>query len=379
MTTAFDTLRTGQILIVDDNLKNINLLRRILAAEGYVIHTALDGQTALDAACSIHPDIILLDIQMPDMDGYEVCQVLKADPHLCDIPVLFISALTDTDGIVRALGTGGVDYITKPFKIQEVVARVNSQFKLVQQRHQIEHLREQDRQQYETLDKMKNDFIHMATHDLKNPLHVIIGFATLLEAVEVQPEHERLMHDALDSIQHASQKMRTLVADILDLAKMGTGAEIQFSAVPFIDQVQKWVAGFGALAKRKPLDLMFEPLGNEFTVSLDAPRFERVVDNLVSNAIKYTPAGGWVKVAVESQHDRALLQIIDNGLGIPEEDQTKIFDAFYRVGREEHLEAEGTGLGLSIVKTIVEQHGGEIVLDSQLGQGTTFSVYLPCA
>lgn len=369
---------TGNVLVVDDTPQNVQLLTRILRSEGHTIQTALSGMDAIDTAHEVIPDVVLLDIQMPEMDGYEVCEYFKANETLMHIPIIFISALTDTEGIIKALHAGGVDYVTKPFNIQEVVARVNSQMVVVEQRREIDRLHEQDIQHYHAIDDMKNEFIRMATHDLKNPLGIVMGYAEIFEHIQIQDERQRaLMDQGLDAIQHAIDKMMNLVTDMLDLAKMGTNVGLQLETMELVPVVSRWVEAHRVRADEKEQWLNFTSDHEEFTVEMDPRSFERVVDNLVSNAIKYTPEGGRIDVSIEQGEDCAIIKVADNGYGIPTDSLGSIFNAFYRVPLEEHRQAEGTGLGLSIVKTIVEQHDGRIYVESQLGKGSTFFVILP--
>lgn len=373
-----DEDQTGIILIVDDHLENVNLLTRILNARGHISHTAMNGQEALDFVSAVKPDVILLDIHMPEMDGYEVCRQLKTAETTCDIPIIFVSAISDTDGIVQGLRLGAVDYVTKPFQIEEVCARVENQIAVVRQRQEIERLRAQERRNFEMLNQMKDKFLQMITHDLKNPLGVIQGYAHLLEdAVSVSPEHARFYNEALAGIEHSVEKMKALVTDILDLAHIQSGADLELVQTPVAEFLTRTLRNFAFLAQQKDVTLSVTLPPDDVCWYIDPPRMARVVDNLVSNAIKYTPAGGQVEVAVEVAAQHIILHVEDNGLGIPAEDLPRLFDAFFRVYTPTHRDVEGTGLGLSVVKAIVEQHKGEIAVNSELGAGSTFSVVLP--
>ncbi|MCD4687266.1 MAG: response regulator, partial [Anaerolineae bacterium] len=211
------------ILMVDDNLANIRLLADMLVSRGYKILQATNGPDALMLAREQCPDIILLDIFMPHMDGYVVCAKLKADPVTHNIPVIFISALADVDDIVKGFDAGGADYITKPFKFKEVLARIASQLTLVWQRRELEAKREQDRQHFQKLDRMKNEFLHMGTHDLRNPLNVILGYLHVLDQLDVAAQDRALLNETRKSIRSSVEKMRALVTDILELAQIETG------------------------------------------------------------------------------------------------------------------------------------------------------------
>ncbi len=366
------------ILVVDDWPQNVQLLCRILHAEGYTLQTATSGLEALESMRVTQPDLILLDIQMPDMDGFEVFQRLKEDADVCGIPVIFISALKDTDYIVQGLRMGAADYVTKPFQIEEVRARVENQLGLVRQRREIERLHNLERRHYEMLIWMKTEFIQMATHDLKNPLGVIHGYMHLLkEHVSVSPEYTRIYTEAMTGIEHSVAKMKTLVTDMLDLAQAQMGISLDLIQTPVAEFLSVALDGFTVLAQQKGVTLNVTLPPNEVQWSVAPKRMTRVVDNLVSNAIKYTPVGGHIDVTVELTAHDIVLQVADTGLGIPEDDLPRLFDAFFRVKTLDHSTIEGTGLGLSVVKTIVEQHQGRITVESELGTGSIFSVILP--
>ncbi len=365
------------ILMVDDAPANLGLLNDMLVSRGYTVREATSGAQALNMIAGDPPDIVLLDIFMPDMDGYEVCQRLKANPRTSDIPVMFISALSETDNVVHAFDVGGADYITKPFKLQEVLARVANQLMLVRQRREIEALREQDRQHFELLDNMKNEFLRMATHDLRNPLNVILGYTSLLDRIEASGRDQALLQEVRQNIQVNVEKMRALVTDILDLARMETGGELALAPVSLVQFLEHSLAGFYHIAEDKSIELVWQPPEYDVQVVIDDSRFVRVIDNLVSNALKYTPKGGRILVSAVPDTGCVTIYVADTGLGVPEADLPHLFDAFYRVDDEAHGRIEGSGLGLSIVKTIVEQHGGTIRVESRLGQGSEFSVTLP--
>lgn len=377
MTEELFVPRDATILMVDDNPANIKLLADMLTSRGYKVQQATNGLDALDIARATPPDIILLDIFMPHVDGYEVCRRLKVDERTQDIPVIFISALTDVDNIVRGFDVGGSDYITKPFKFKEVLARIANMLMLVHQRRQIELLREQERQNFEALDAMKNEFISMATHDLRNPLNVILGYLRVVQQLDVAEKDAPLLREATENITLSVEKMRTLVTDILDLAQIKTGLDLDRTPISLNSFLTTSLKGLHMVARDKGVRLDYTVPEEDAFVLLDIKRMSRVIDNLVSNAIKYTPQGGQVLVSAQKQNSSAAINVTDNGLGIPENDLPHVFDAFYRIDRGEVQREEGSGLGLSIVKTIVEQHGGTIEVKSAEGQGSTFIVLLP--
>lgn len=367
---------TGDILIVDDTPANLDVLTAMLSEQGYKVRPAIHGEMALKAARASAPDLILLDINMPDMNGYEVCTELKRDKNLQDIPVIFISALDETLDKITAFKVGGVDYVTKPFEVEEVIVRVQSQLTLYRQRLQLEALRNKDRLQYEDLNRIKDQFLYSVTHDIKNPLAVITLFASLLETLPAL-ENDQKGHDYIDKIRNASNQVRDLITDLLELARIGTGAAIMKSEVPLNNLLMSCLDSFTGLADGKYINLNYHPSDENPILDIDPRRMTQVINNLISNAIKYTPEGGKIDLRGQVEGDYALIEIIDDGLGIPEEDLPYIFDKFYRVNHEEHLVAEGTGLGLAIVKALVENHDGFISVTSEFGIGTNFTIRLP--
>jgi signal transduction histidine kinase len=362
--------------MVDDTPTNVRLLSDLLISRGYEVREALNGPTALAMVKANPPDMILLDIFMPDMDGYQVCELLKADPNTRDIPVIFISALSDVDNIVKGFEVGGVDYVTKPFKFREVLARVATHLMLVEQRREIQALRQQDRESFASLNKMKDEFISMATHDLRNPLNVILGYAGVLDRLDVADQQKELLDDTRQAIRQNVQKMRTLVTDILDMAQVKSMTGLETAPVPLGAFLQECLNGFRVIAQQKNITLKFDPPAEDVQATLNRHYMARVVDNLVSNAIKYTPSAGCVTLSVQNSAAQVTIQIVDTGIGISADDLPHLFDAFYRVSHVQHEDIEGSGLGLSIVKTIVEKHGGQITVTSTPGQGSTFCVIL---
>jgi two-component system, sensor histidine kinase and response regulator len=369
----------GTILIVDDTPANLDLLGAMLADEGYDVRPAINGQVALMAVRASLPDLILLDINMPGKNGYEVCQELKADEQTAEVPIIFLSALDEIADKVRAFQVGGVDYITKPFQFEEVLARVENQLTLYRQRREIEELREKERRYFEELNKMKDQFVNTVSHDLKNPINNIMGYAEMLLEDEDPIDDLDEIRDIVARILYSSQQMYALVTDLLDLAKIEAGMALTLNPVPLNKFLDEHVKDFELLARHKQIKLIYSPPETEIIVTIDSSRLGQVLSNLLSNAIKYTPEAGEVEIVTEIDGDYILIRIVDTGLGIPTEDVPHLFDKFYRVRREEHLTSEGTGLGLSIAKAIVEKHSGKIWAESELGAGSVFNIALPVA
>jgi two-component system, sensor histidine kinase and response regulator len=369
------TLDGATVLVVDDSEMNVELLADMMERSNLKALVAMSGAEALQLARVHLPEIILLDITMPEMNGYDVCRQLKLDEATADIPVIFISALDDLDNIIEGFDAGGADYITKPFRFREVLARVSNQLIMYRQKRQIEKMRYRERQQFEKMDNLRRQFIGSTTHDLKNPLFVISGYTDMLETVLDVTDNEQAQK-SIEAIRRGVGKMNTLIADILDLLQLESEVNLEKTEVPFTEFVFETVKDMRLGAEEKGLDYVVYAPDKEVIVVIDPLRMARVLENLVSNAIKYTPQGQ-VIIECKVRDTTVIIEVIDSGLGIPKEMLPNLFNPFERVDTEDHMAQEGTGLGLSIVKTLVEQHQGKIEVESVLGEGSIFRVILP--
>ena len=217
MTTA--QRHKGDILVVDDTLANLDLLFAMLSNQGYKVRAAINGNMALKSVFSATPELILLDINMPDMNGFEVCRQLKSDARTREIPVIFISASDETDDKVRAFETGGVDYVTKPFQVEEVLARVGSQIMLYQQKRELESFRQREIVYLRELSAMKDEFVQTVSHDLKTPLACIIGSLEICEygkATISEEQKNSLINNALSE----ARKLDVQISNMLEIAKL---------------------------------------------------------------------------------------------------------------------------------------------------------------
>ncbi len=354
----------GVILVVDDLPTNREIMSRILTRNDYTVVLAEDGLKALELLNEVVPDLVLLDINMPKMDGFAVCQRIKAQEATAHIPVIFISALSELGDKVRAFEAGAVDYIIKPFKVEEVLARVNSQMMLAHQRHQILQLND-----------LKDHLIRTVSHDLKNPIHIVMGYAALMmDSVELP--HEQMLEMATQ-IYKSADKMYRLVTNLLDLTQIEEGIHWEFQKIGLIGILEDVLQEHSLMAKQKNITLKLDFPDKNITLDAEPMRLHQVFSNLVSNAVKYTLEGGEVRCEVETYDDYLTIRVIDDGMGIPPEDVPNLFQKFYRVNTSEHKEQEGTGLGLSIAKAVIDDHRGEISVESTLGAGSVFTVHLP--
>ena len=344
-----------RILIVDDTPANVLLLVRMLTERGYNPRPVLNGKLALQAVRTERPDLILLDINMPGMNGYEVCEQLKADTALKDIPVIFISALSETIDKVKAFRVGGVDYVTKPFQFEEVYARIQTHLEL----HQLE--------------KLRDDLTHMVVHDLRNPLAVLFIFLDILESKEAE-KLSASTRNFITLARHSAEELHAMISSILDVSKIGAGAlKLQREPCQLAGFIRDLLATLQALPGNRTVTCA--ALDPALAVTADVALLRRVLQNLLSNALKYTPADGEVRVIVTPLSSEIRIAITDTGPGIAPENQEQIFEKFGQVADGKNR--QGTGLGLTFCKLAVEAHGGHIGVESKLGAGSTFWLTLP--
>ncbi len=369
-TESFSSRDIPGILIVDDVPENLELLSGILRQRGYEPRPVPSGKLALLAAMADPPDLILLDIRMPEMNGFEVCERLKADAAMKDIPVIFITALTDTAAKVKSFSLGAVDYVTKPFQAEEVCARIATHLELHRRKHELQQSYDRLRE----LETHRDGLVHMIVHDMRSPLMAVLGN---LEMAESEP----LSNAAAGFIGAASSSARTIVemiSSLLDVSKMEAGQmKLVFTEVDLMSLANEMIRMFEPLRDRRRLALASVMEMDAFPC--DVNLIQRVLQNLIGNAIKFSDKEkGVITVGIEkTADDRVRVTVVDNGSGIPPEYRRKIFDKFCQVETRKQKRAHSTGLGLTFCKLAVEAHGGRIGLESEVGKESTFWFELP--
>ena len=374
-------LAKADILIVDDNPANLDLLGRILRQRGYKVRALPSGSLALDAARMSPPDLMMLDITMPGMDGYETCRAFKSESALASIPIIFISALDDAVDKVKAFGAGGADYVPKPFQAEEVLARVEHHLRLRDLQKELESRNrnlEEANQKLMELDQMKEGFTAMLVHDLKTPL-TLMGLA-----MDLYREEGSIPEKTMDHCKRGLNQVLELLGDLLDVFRSDAQViplELETVAPgPFIAAITE---GFIPLARQRKIELKVEAPDALPEFRADPRKLERVLSNLLSNAFKFTGEGGTISfcAGVQKGHgvDQGLswiaFQVTDNGRGIPAAQLPYIFDPYRQASAADCK--VGTGLGLAIVQRLVAAHGGRVQVQSQVGVGTTFLVEIP--
>ena len=484
------------VLIVDDTIKNLQILGSILKESDYKISVAANGRQAIDIAKQILPDLILLDVMMPELDGFETCKVLKSMPETENIPVIFLTAKVEVEDIVNGFKAGAVDYITKPFNLYELKARVKTHLelkmskdllneKLLQLKKEknksdtilkgigdgvfvtdkglnimlfnpmasslsgyseeevlgkkynevLEFIPEQgsiknnedfienafksqktqnisnpkllitknkekipvtgsasplkneegnvtgcvvvfrDISKEREIDKMKYEFVSIASHQLKTPLTGIKWMTELLmknNLKEEQVEFARGAHQSAD-------RMVKLINELLDVSHIETGRkfELKKEKTDIISLISSILEDLGENAQRKNVGLMLDVKSpEELIANIDKSKIRQVFSNLIDNAIKYSNEKGIVRVGCSRNNNEAVICIKDNGIGIPDKQRERIFEKFFRADNAVLSETDGTGLGLYIVKAIVEAHNGNVWFESSESDGTTFYVKL---
>ena len=361
------------ILIVDDVPDNLKILGFILKREGYKVRPVPNGMLALQVASKEKPDLILLDIMMPEMDGYEVCRRLKENPALKDIPVIFISALNDTKDIVKALEAGGVDFITKPFQAEEVKARVNTHLKL--------HLQSlkllQQSKELQELNATRDKFFSIIAHDLRGPLGGFMGLSEMMadESIPIGPAEKREMSLALSQ---SARHLYNLLENLLEWSQM-QGGRSNFN--PKLISLNQAIIESLKLAaesvKKKNITLAID-IPKELEVFADMNMLQTIIRNLVSNAIKFTPRDGSVAItATLAENLSAVFSVKDTGIGMNSALVSTLFHLSVNSSRPGTDGENSTGLGLLLCKEFVEKHGGELWVESEEGKGSTFYFTIP--
>ncbi len=367
------------ILVVDDVPANLKLLDDILKSEGYKTRPVLSGELALRAAEKEKPDLVLLDIMMPDIDGFEVCRRLKENPDLKDIPVIFISAIGETANVVTAFNYGGVDYINKPFQAEEVIARVKTHLKLRFQSQELLELNERLKQQTKELEELnatKDKFFTIIAHDLKSPFNSIMGFSEML-VEQVKDKAYDGIEKYAEIILQSSQKSVDLLMNLMDWARSQTGKmefiPEYFELVGFIKEITPL---FDNIAGQKAITIKKDLPPNAF-VYADQAMINTVFRNLISNAIKFTQPEGEITISVVEKPDKLTVAVKDSGVGISKDRIEKLFRLDETYSTPGTNNEKGTGLGLILCKEFIEKHGGKIWVESTPGEGSIFIFTIP--
>ena len=370
---------SGLLLIVDDNEDNLTVLARRLEKQGHWAITASSGREALDALAEQPFDLVLLDIMMPEMDGYEVLSQIKADPKTQRLPVIMISALDEIESVVRCIEMGAADYLPKPFNPTLLRARVGASLREKRARDREQRYTAEIAESYrrlKELERLRDDLTYMIVHDLRTPLTSLLsGLQTVPLVGDLNPTQSEMVEIAVDG----GETLLGMINDLLDVEKMEQESVpltlTEMTAATLIEHAAKQVALLAASS-----DLT---LSREITAALppfegDEDKLKRTLVNLIGNAIKFTPPRGTITVTASCASDAELLfSVQDTGEGIPPETFERIFEKFGQVENRQAGRKMSTGLGLTFCKLAVEAHGGRIWVESAPGHGSVFYFTVP--
>lgn len=353
------------ILIVDDVPKNIQLVAKFLTQEGYLLYFAQSGETALKQIEEKTFDLILLDVMMPGMDGFEVCRRIKEMENSKDIPVIFLTAKTDDEAIGKGFQLGGVDYLTKPFNPTELLARVKTHLNLRQREKELKEL-----------NSTKDTLLSVISHDLRTPFFNIVGLGELLLS-NYEEYDDKMKKELISNIVDTSKVTHNLLDNLLNWTRIQTG-KIKYRPEYFNleEVIQETFQLIDSQAKSKDVEYKFDK-SEKCKVYADLNMIHAVFRNLLSNAIKFTPRGGNVMVNVTNLGKFAQIEIIDTGVGMPEKKVHTLFSTSEIKSTPGTEQEPGTGFGLVLTYEFVTKNHGEIRVESVEGKGTTFRFTLP--
>jgi two-component system, sensor histidine kinase and response regulator len=359
------------ILIVDDNTENLKIIANYINRDDSDIVISTNGIQALGIAEEKHPDLIILDIMMPGMDGFEVCSKLKENTATKDIPVIFITGKSEREEISRAFATGASDVILKPIISNELKAKVNNFLKTSVCKNEFNSLKSGIKR----LENEMNEFLSIAAHDLKNPIYSISMLAKVIR------DEKELSRDDINEfsgdIVTISERMLNLIKNILDLNAIEQGKiKISLDIFPLDELVKSVIDSYTERAAEKQIYLIYKNSCPDTDVFADRTGVIQILDNLVSNAIKYSFFNKNIWVSVSKKSGRIFIEVKDEGPGLTGDDMKKLFGKFARLSAQPTGNEQSSGLGLSIVKKYAEAMGGNVWCESVPGNGASFFVEL---
>lgn len=358
-----------KILIVDDTVTNVLLLQVILKNAKYNTISAASGQEALDKVESESPDLILLDIMMPGMNGFEVAQILKSSDIHKEIPIIFLTALNTSQDIVKGFKTGANDYISKPFNKEELLIRVNHQISLVAAKRAIDRQNEELRNTIMNRDRLYS----VIAHDLRSPMGSIKMIFNMLMLNLTKESIGQEMYELLSMANKTAEETFSLLDNLLKWTKCQTGRQkTVFQTTDLVELIEDGLAVFSSMSQVKNISIRFDPPG-KIEVNTDMDMVKTILRNLLSNAIKYSQDNSEITVSIDNGEDSAIVNVTDHGCGIKAEDQDKLLKSDTHFTTYGTKNEEGSGLGLLLCKDFAQKIGGDLWFVSEEGKGSTFS------
>ena len=362
-----------KLLVVDDVQTNVLLLKALLSKEGYGILVANNGQEALEVIRNENPDLILLDVMMPGMDGFEVAERLKSEEYRCEIPIIFLTALDDTQSIVNGFKLGAGDFISKPFRKEELMVRIKHQLSLVAARRIIEEKNEELRKTIAGRDKMYS----MIAHDLRSPM---ASMKMLLNTIMMSVEKDKIDPDIFDMLEMSnktSEEVFSLLDNLLKWTKSQLG---KLTVIPQKLDISGLADGVvevtNSVAEVKHIKLIRTD-HESFFVYVDIEMIKSILRNLISNAVKFSNPDSEIKVGIKAEDGKVIVSVTDSGKGIKKEDQHKLLKDSTHFTTYGTNSEEGSGLGLLLCRDFARKNGGELWFESEENLGSVFSFSLP--
>ena len=361
-----------KILIVDDVVSNVLLLKILLTNEKFQVCTANNGRMCIEQAKKEKPDLILLDVMMPELNGFDTAVILKKEPETMEIPIIFLTALNNPSDLVHGFQVGANDFLTKPFNKEELVMRVMHQIQLVAAKRIIVRQNEELRRTIQNRDKMYS----VIAHDLRSPMasiRMVLNLTVNMVSPDTVGEE---IFSLLDKANRESEETHDLLDNLLKWTKSQTGRlNVVYQHVELDDVVPGVVDIFKMIAEMKKINLVYLPAEEKLTVHADNDMIKTVIRNFISNAIKFTPEGKGIEVFYQREGDFARISVRDHGVGIAADRVDTIFhkgETTYGTGGE-----EGSGLGLQLCQDFARKNGGDAYVESVEGEGSTFSFTIP--
>ncbi len=364
------------ILVVDDEQQNRMLLEEYLRPEGYTVRMADCGETALKMALEKAPDLVLLDVMMPDINGMEVCQRLKNHEATRLSQVMLVTALGGSSAHVQGLDCGADDYVVKPVRRDEFLAKVRSMLRvqrLVSELHRTREALHLRNGELEELQALKATLSQSLVHDLKNPLTSMLGNLELLSREIDDAKKKRV-----NRCRNQAARMHGMILDLLDVAGLEEGRlKLNQETVPADELINGALEGLEGLAEQHTVSIKVELISPDTEIHGDRSVLTRVLDNLLVNAMTHSPSGGVITVTCEARAEGVEVSVTDQGTGIPEDYQDKVFEKFARLELKDQGVSANRGLGLTFSRLAVEAHGGVIWVENALEGGARFRMILP--
>jgi len=362
-----------KILIVEDKQDNIDLISYFLKPQKYEIQVAMDGESAIEMVNESTPDIILLDIMLPKMNGFEVCERIKKDPKTRFIPVIMITALKELKDKIHSLEVGADDFITKPFENVELLTRVKSLLRIKKYHDELER----KNKELLRMDQFKDELAHLIVHDIKNPIFVIQGNLQMM-GMGLNEPNSNVLKKYVDRIERSTQNLLRMVLNLIDITKIESGEmKLNRELVKVNDLIERCVKKISDYPENSSKNITID-MANELPLtSLDNSVIERVLDNIITFAVSNINNEGTVEIKTSCENDMISCEIKDDGIHIPKEYHDAIFEKFSQVEIKNEGYRVGRGLGFTYSKLAIEAHEGKIYLDKNMTVGNNFIIQIP--